>query len=52
VYNNVSIAAPLLGNSSNSVADFYLTTQVGAGTTSANAIASNTGVTLRQARNM
>ena len=46
VYNNVSIAAPLLGNSSNSVADFYLTTQVGAGTTSANAIASNTGVTL------
>ena len=45
-FNNVSIVAPFMGNSSNSVADFYLTTQVGAGTTSANAVASNTGVAL------
>ncbi len=45
-FNNVSIAAPLLGGSTGSVADFYLTTQVGPGTTSANAVASSTGVTV------
>jgi sugar lactone lactonase YvrE len=45
-FNNVSIGAPLLGASSNSVANFYLTTQVGPGTTSADAIATNTGVAL------
>ena len=45
-YDNVTVAASLMGNSANSVVDAYLTNQVGPGTTAVNVFASNTGLAL------